>query len=69
MTGLKGWRTGLATSGLVLLALVALACSSESPFPDSLPAADGAGVVDSGGGSRPAATLPKPICPAGRPSY
>ena len=49
MTGLKGWRTGLATSGLVLLALVALACSSESPFPDSLPAADGAGVVDSGG--------------------
>ena len=49
MTGLKCWRTGLATCGLVLLALVALACSSESPFPDSLQAPDGAGVADSGG--------------------
>ncbi len=49
MTGLQDWRTGLATCSLVLLTLVALACSSESPFPDSRKAPDGAGVADSGG--------------------
>ena len=37
---------GLTTGGLALLAL---ACSSESPFPDSLTATDGAGVAESGG--------------------
>jgi hypothetical protein len=49
VTGLNCWRTSLATCGLVLLPLVALACSSESPFSDSIKAPDGAGVADSEG--------------------
>jgi len=66
VTGLKGWRTGLATSGLVLLALVALACSSQSQFPDPLPATDGAGVADSGG--QPTSSHPTQADLPGRPA-